>query len=231
IKKLVHVSSIAAIGRSRDGARLEEASSWQKSKLNSNYAISKFLAEQEVWRGMAEGLKAAIVNPSVILGAGRWDEGALQYFGLIWNKFPFYPVGATGFVDVRDLAVAMIRLMESNITGERFIISSENRTYRSVFNKIAECLDKRPPYLAANRLIRPFAWRLSWLQQKIFGGKRTITRETALLSSKTFYFDNSKSAEQLGMQYRPLDTTIEESSLKFIRSASHSFSSAVLPVT
>ena len=111
VDKLVHVSSIAAIGRSPEEKKVSENTKWQRSPLHSNYAISKYLSEQEAWRGMAEGLNVSVVNPSVILGSGRWEDGPLQLFRLGWKAFPFYATGVSGFVDVRDVAQAMILLL------------------------------------------------------------------------------------------------------------------------
>ncbi|MCB0663136.1 MAG: NAD-dependent epimerase/dehydratase family protein, partial [Saprospiraceae bacterium] len=145
IKKLVHVSSIAALGRPKDGAWINEKTSWETSKLNTNYAISKFLSELQVWRGIAEGLTAAIVNPSLILGGGFWDKGTAQMFPTLDKELPFYTPGGSGVVDVRDVAKFMILLMESEEHSKRFLLNSENVTYLELFSKIANQIGKKAP--------------------------------------------------------------------------------------
>ncbi|MBK7440418.1 MAG: NAD-dependent epimerase/dehydratase family protein [Bacteroidetes bacterium] len=104
IKKLVHISSIAALGRTgKKDEIVTEATPWDRKNLTSDYSISKFLAEREVWRAMAEGLNAVIVNPSIIVGAGNWDSGSCKLFTTIYNGFKYYTNGVTGYVDVRDV--------------------------------------------------------------------------------------------------------------------------------
>ena len=111
VKKFCHVSSIAALGRALEGETIDEESPWTHSKNNSVYSNSKHNGEMEVWRGIAEGLNATIVNPSLILGAGRWDSGSCELFNTIAKGFPFYTTGINGFVDVKDVVRAMITLL------------------------------------------------------------------------------------------------------------------------
>ena len=113
VKKLVHVSSVAAIGRVAGKKEVVETNRWERSPANSHYAITKFQAEAEAWRGLAEGLDVAIVNPSIIVGAGFWDEGSIRFFQQIDRGLRFCPPGGSGFVDVRDVARFMVNLMDS----------------------------------------------------------------------------------------------------------------------
>jgi nucleoside-diphosphate-sugar epimerase len=126
VQQFIHVSSIAAIGRSATRRHLSEVSKWETSSYNSQYAISKYLAEQEVWRAAAEGLSVSIVNPSVILGSGFWGENTSMFFQRIDNGLRFYPTGATGFVDVEDVATFILLLLESGKTSERYLLNGEN---------------------------------------------------------------------------------------------------------
>lgn len=231
IDKLVHVSSIATLGRSRDGLTLDESNKWVRSRFNTRYAISKFQAEQEVWRGIAEGLRAAIVNPAIILGSGRWDEGSLKLYELAWNAYPFYTKGGTGFVDVRDVARFMIRLMQSDIHNERFILSAENRSYREVVTGIARRLGTQPPAYLLPDWLRAIAWRAEWLAARLTGRRPLITRETASNAARTFYFDNSRSRNALDFSYLPLERTLDESCLQFLESTAAKPATAVLPLT
>ncbi|MCP3928510.1 MAG: NAD-dependent epimerase/dehydratase family protein [Bacteroidetes bacterium] len=208
VKKFIHASSIAAIGRVKDDPHINENTEWQRSKLNTKYAISKYLSEQEVWRGAAEGLDVAIVNPSIILGSGFWDRGPSEIFTKIWNGFPFYPSGTTGFVDVRDVVRLMVLLLEKDISHKRFIVNGENLSYHKLFSEMAMALNKNTPHIKVNPFIREIAWRLSWLQSKITRKHPLITKETAHNSSKTFYYDNAKSVKELKFKYTPIRKTI-----------------------
>ncbi len=231
IEKLVHVSSIAAIGRSQDQQQITENSKWQIGSNNSEYGISKHLAEMEVWRGIAEGLPAVIVNPSNVLGSGFWRDRTStgQLFYKIWKGLRFSPTGGTGFVDVRDVARVMVLLMESGITGERYILSGENLLYKSVFNEIANVLDVPPPSISVNALMREIVWRGAWLLSKFSGSAPLITKETARASARTYFYDAEKSLHAIpGFRYTPIFETIEQTGRQFLECAKRDFQPAFL---
>jgi dihydroflavonol-4-reductase len=209
VKKMVFVSSVAALGRIRENEPITELMNWTEETSNSAYGQSKYLAEMEVWRGIAEGLEAVMVNPTIILGAGNWNEGSTKLFQSVYNEFPWYAEGTTGFVDVGDLVKAMLLLMESNITGQRFIISAENRSYREVFDLMAKAFGKRPPNKKVTPFIAKIVWRLeavkSWFTKK----DPLVTKETAATALARVNFDNSKLKKYLPeFSYKPLQTTI-----------------------
>src|SRR5882757_4792125 len=134
IRRFVHVSSVGALGRTAHGERVTEEKKWTDSKLNTSYAISKFYGEMEVWRAIGEGLPAVIVNPSTILGYGDWNTSSCAIFKNIYREFPWYSNGINGFVDVVDVANAVVALLESNITGQRYILNGDNWSFRQLFN-------------------------------------------------------------------------------------------------
>ena len=143
IKKLLFVSSVAALGRIREDGPINETMNWSEETSNSEYGKTKYLAEMEVWRGIGEGLDAVIVNPVIILGSGDWNGGSSGIFKSAYNEFPWYTDGMSGFVDVLDVVDAMQILMESNVVGQRYVLSAENIHYRDIFNAIAKAFDKK----------------------------------------------------------------------------------------
>ena len=189
VDRLLHVSSIAAIGKKQKSPDVSEQNKWDRSHPNSNYGISKYLAEQEVWRGMAEGLNVVIVNPSVIIGSANWHTGPARLFKQVWNGLKFYTEGTTGFVDVRDVARFMIQLMESDINGERYILNGDNLTFKTVFTEIAQSIQKAPPSIKVNQFIQGVAWRLGWIYSKITGKAPMVTKETASAAMSTYYYE------------------------------------------
>lgn len=211
IKKLVHVSSVAALGRIRENEVVNESMNWTEESNNSIYGLSKYLGELEVWRGVGEGLDAVIVNPVIILGKGDWHTGSSQIFKTVHDEFPWYTEGATGFVDVRDVAAAMIALMESNISSERFIISGENKTYREIFNLIADAFGKKQPQKKVSPFMAQVVWRMEAIKSWFTGKKPLLTRETAATAMANVQFDNSKLLKFLpGFKYRPMLETIKD---------------------
>lgn len=230
IEKLVHISSIAALGRTKDQKNVDENTLWQRNNANSNYSISKYLSEQEVWRGIAEGLPAAILNPSVIIGSGFWNIATGQMFQKVWEGLRFYPTGSTGFVDVRDVAVLAIKLMESDQLRERFLINNKNISYHEFFSEVAKKLNKKPPHLKVTPLMRGLAWRLDWLRSQLTGGPHLITKETANLVSRSYFYDNRKSVEAFDHQYIPFEKTLDDIARQFIESKKQGKDHAFLPL-
>ncbi|MEO5889991.1 MAG: NAD-dependent epimerase/dehydratase family protein [Ferruginibacter sp.] len=209
VKKMLHVSSVAALGRIRENEPVNETMNWTEDTSNSNYGQSKYLGEMEVWRGIGEGLDAVMVNPVIILGESDWNTGSSQIFKSVYNEFPWYTEGITGFVDARDVAKAMIALMESDISSERFIISAENRSYREIFNLIAQAFGKKLPRKKVTPFIAKIVWRLEAIKSLVTGKKPLVTKETAETALASVYYDNSKLLKFLpGFRYNTMEETI-----------------------
>ena len=210
IDKLVFVSSVAALGRIREDAPIDESMSWTPATSNSVYGQSKYLAEMEVWRGMAEGLNVAIVNPVIIFGAGDWNKGSSEIFKSAYDQFPWYTNGVSGFVDVLDVIDSMQILMDSPITGQRYIISAENLSYQNVFTKIAQAFNKRPPHRKVTPLLAAIVWRLEALKGMITGKTPLLTKETAATAQAVVHFNNEKFLKAFPtFKYRSMDSTIK----------------------
>ena len=215
VQKLCHVSSVSALGSRNDGEPLTEEEIWKPSKKRSAYSISKFRSEMEVWRGISEGLECVIVNPSVILGPGNWRRGTAGFFNRIQMGLGYYTGGMTGFVDVRDVCRCMIALMDSEISGQRYLLNGENLYYRDLFNQIADALGTpRPSKLATTRLTE-LGWRAEWLRSKFGFGRPQLTRETARSGHRITRYSNRKIAEATGHEFIPISETIRWTAEKF----------------
>ena len=211
VQKMLYVSSVAALGRLREDKMVDETMNWTEETSNSSYGQSKYLAEMQVWRGIGEGLDAVMVNPVIILGPGDWNGGSSQIFKNVYNEFPWYADGITGFVDVRDVVKAMMQLMNSPVTAERFIISAENRSYDDVFNLIAKAFGKKPPHKKVTRGIAKMVWRLEAIKSYFTGKDPLVTRETAATAMAKVHFDNRKLTRFLpGFTYRKIEESIAD---------------------
>ncbi|MEO6818914.1 MAG: NAD-dependent epimerase/dehydratase family protein [Ginsengibacter sp.] len=210
IKKLVHVSSVSALGRIREGELLNETMYWTEETSNSLYGKSKYLGEMEVWRGIGEGLNAVIVNPTIIFGGDDWDSGSMSIFKTAYNEFPWYTEGVSGFVDVRDVAQAMILLMGSEISAERIILNGENVPYRDIFTMIANQFYKKPPYKKVTPFLSEVVWRMEAVKSLFTGKKHLLTKETAHTAQTKSYFDNAKILKAFPeFQFTKIEKTIE----------------------
>ena len=210
IKKLCHVSSIATLGRAEQTNIVTEETSWKSSKQNSNYAISKYGGEREVWRGTEEGLNAVIVNPSIIIGIGDPGKGSSKLISTIDGMSLFYSNGINGFVDVRDVARAMVVLMESQIKNERFILNGANYSYRRLFELIALNLNKSKPRFAIPNLMLAIWWRIEKFRGMITGSTPIITKETARTSRHQYYYSGEKLKTKTGFNYTSPEETVAE---------------------
>lgn len=214
IQKLVHVSSIAALGRTgfagTDHTYIDEETHWEDNKANSAYAESKYFSEMEVWRGMAEGLHAAIVNPGIILGEGDWTLGSAHLMQIVYDEFPWFTEGVNSWVDVKDVVAAMIAVMDSDISDERYIVSAGNFSYKEIFTRMANALKKKPPYKRAGKWMTEIVWRLEVLKSRI--GKKTVTisKESARTAQTKCYYSNEKLQQHFpSFHYKSLDETID----------------------
>ncbi|HMI77461.1 MAG TPA: NAD-dependent epimerase/dehydratase family protein, partial [Ferruginibacter sp.] len=209
VKKMVYVSSVSAMGRIREGELINESMNWTEETSNSNYGQSKYLAELEVWRGIGEGLDAVIVNPVIILGPGDWSSSSTRIFKNVFEEFPWYSEGVTGFVDVRDVAEVMIQLMNSSVSAERFILSAENRSYRDVLTLMAHAFGKKPPHKKVTPVLAKIVCRLEAIKSFFTGKEPLVTKETARTAMTTVNFDNSKLKKYLpAFNYRKIDDSI-----------------------
>ncbi len=209
ITKFCHVSSIAALGRTANSEIITESSGWVTSKQNSYYAISKFNAEREVWRGINEGLNAVIINPSVILGPGDWTNDSSKIFSLVENGLLFYTNGVNAYTDVEDVVSSLIILMESDISSERYIIASENYSYRDLLNSIAIHLNKKLPRYHANSFLCELAWRAEKIKTLFTGSKPMITKHIARTASNKSYYSNKKFCNQFNYEFISVDESIK----------------------
>lgn len=211
IQKLCHVSSVASLGKNNDETIINEGCEWVDNPENSNYSKSKYLAELEVWRGIEEGLNAVIVNPSIILGPGFWDKGSSSFFKKIDQGMPFYTSGKNGFVDVLDVVSIMIKLMNSEVHSQRFIINGSNTSFKILSEQIALVLGKESPKYLVSELLLGLAWRLSSIYSFFSGKNPMLTKETCLSATKSKLYDNMSIRRLLKYDFR----SIEESCLTY----------------
>lgn len=216
VKKLVHVSSIAALGRSPRRRHLDESCKWVESRDNSRYAVSKYRSEMEVQRGIAEGLQAAIVSPSVIVGSRDWEEGMAGFFKKIDEGLKFCPVGGSGFVDVRDVVRFMLLLLESDLSGERYILNAVNLRHRAFFDMIARELGVPSPPVTVGPFLAEVAWRVEWLKEKILGTKPLAARESARASVTYYTYANEKSRSVFDFSYLNFEDTVRDTAKQYL---------------
>ena len=211
INRLVYISSVAALGRTAGGGHVNEERKWEDSKINTHYAITKHKAEMEVWRGMAEGLNAVILNPSTILGYGDWNSGSAAIFKNIYKGISWFTPGVNGFVDVEDVAIVTERILNTDISEQRFIVNGHTWAFKKLQETIAENFGKKKPTRAANPFLLGIAWRMEKIKSFFTGQKPLLTKESAKVACSKTWFENDKLLTALpGFSFRPLKETINK---------------------
>ena len=210
IKKLLHVSSIAAIG-GKPNDLISEETKWEKNEWTTHYGITKMLAEREVWRAEQEGLEVVMVNPGIILGSSSNENKAtMRVFKRIASgKMPFYSNGTNGFIDVRDVAKICIQLMNSPVHSERFILINQNLSFKDYFERIAKRLNVQPPKRALNKTLGNVFLFADWMASTLSRRKRSFTKEIFKVSMEHFEYSNEKIKRQLDYTFIPFDETID----------------------
>lgn len=208
IKKLCYVSSVATVGNTMNNDSITEETEWNQESDNSVYAITKYGAEIEVWRGTQEGLDVVIVNPGVILGGGIWRYGSGSLFKKAHKGLRYFAKGTVGLVAVEDVVSIMMKLIKSEIKNERFILVAENWTYKKFLQSLAHAVKVKPPKKLASLLLLKIAWRVDWLVHKLTGKRRLLTKQIVeSLSSKTNY-KSAKIEMALNYNFKSIDQTI-----------------------
>ena len=210
VEKFCYASSIAALGRTESGKQMDEKSTWEDSPLNSNYALSKYRAELEVWRAAEEGLNVVVVNPGVILGTGNWKKGSCRMLATAARKLPMYTEGVNGYVDVLDVAKAMINLMGSEISHERFVLVSANLSFKELFHLVNKHTGNADPKIKAPQWLTALGWMGDKMRSALLGKDPLITRETVRALHNRFYYKAEKIQQQTGFSFTPVETTIEQ---------------------
>lgn len=211
VDKFCHVSSTSAVGN-KDipvDEHINEEGKWVKTDETSGYSIAKYSAENEVWRGINEGLNAVIVNPSVIFGAGDWDESSMVIFKTIDKGLKFYPPGINSFVDARDVAKIMVELMTQQIFNERFLCIGGNYAFKEVFDMIASNMEKKKPSIRLNKTLMGIAWRASSLFAALTFSKPAVSRVTARSAFNVSKFSNQKIKNAIGYEFFDLEETVK----------------------
>lgn len=218
VSKLIHVSSIAAFGIPANSKVIDETFSDPNINKCFWYYRSKQYSEREAWRANEEGLNVVIVCPSTILGAGWWDAEPNSLFQEIYNGLKFYTTATNGFVDVRDVTSCMYQLMQSNISGEKFILSAENLSFRDVMWQMADEMKVKRPSLEAGKFLREVAWRTEAIKSLFTKKRPLITKESADLASINFTFSNEKIKRALNLNFKPIKEVIAETAEVFLKS-------------
>lgn len=210
VLKLCYVSSIATLEKRINKKVLDEEDIWSSQYFKTGYSISKYGAEMEVWRGAQEGISSVIVNPGVILGPGFWKNGSGSIFTKIHKGLKFYSEGITGFVSVEDVALAMRQLMKEDVKNERFILVSENLSFKNMFFLIADNFGVKRPSIRATSFMTQVVWRLEYLKSVLTGKNPLLTIHSARSIHRERRYSSEKIKQVLNFEFESIPTTVKK---------------------
>ena len=210
VTKICHISSVATLGKALAGQAITEETEWNPQQPGSGYAISKYGAEMEIWRGGQEGLKVCMLLPSVILGEGHWNSASGNLIKKGANGMPFYTPGGSGFVDVQDVVQAAILIANSAACeGEKFLLSAYNKDYKSFFTNLAIAFGSSKPRYEVPQWCMRIAASTDWLASRILGTPQRLSQALVDSIYKQSNYSSDKIKEKLDFEFTPWEQTIE----------------------
>jgi len=218
INHIIHVSSVGALGKAKDTHVITEESKWIAGSFNTDYAESKYLAELEVFRACEEGMFVSIVNPSVILSPGDWNRSSAKLFKFVWDEKIFYTHGQLNYVDVRDVAEVIFRLYENKekVNGQKFIASAGSVDFLPFFQQVAQRFSKRAPFIKVPAPLITLASFIESIRCYMTGSEPLIVAKTLRANRQKFVYSSEKAAQQLKMQFRALNETLDWCCTKYL---------------
>ena len=217
IKKFCHVSSVAALGDVPQDVLITEEFEWKGCARDNYYSISKYNAEREVWRASVEGLNVVIVNPAVVIGPGNWNMSSCLIFKEANKRIWYYPSGTAGYVDVRDVAGAMVMLVKSNSVNERFILAAENFSLREFSDMVHDVLGKKRSFIHAGPFLLGLAWRLEKVRCLFTGKKKVITKTIAQAVQERTSFSSEKLKRVTGFEFIRVIRSVKDTAEAFVK--------------
>jgi len=210
VSKFCFVSSIAACGNAPQHELIDENCSFNPNSHRTAYSQSKFSSEQVVWEAAKRGLNIIIVNPGVILGVSGTNKGSMQIFTQVKSGLPVFSYGGSGYIDVRDVAKAMILLTKSNITGERFILVAENCSNKEILSLMAKGFNKTTPFIGLHKNLLLTIGYLSEIAAGLFGFRPPFDRSLARSISHRSFYSNRKILNTIDIQFIPIAQSVKD---------------------
>ena len=209
VKWFGHMSSVASLGPNPEGF-VDEDYFWKQDKNHSNYALSKYLSEQEVWRAKEEGLAIQIFNPAVVIGPTGENGNLNTLYSRLKRGMPFYLNGSSGFIDVRDLASFCVLQWTKKTSGSRVILSAENLSQKEFLQIVCTALNVSPPRYPLSKTVFKIGSAVEFILRLGQSKKRLLQNDLFKMGSSKNRYENQKSL-QMGAHYRPIKEAVENS--------------------
>ena len=208
VDRVVHTSSIAALGRPTADVPIDETTEWRGAPHRSAYARSKRRAELEVHRGIAEGLDAVIVNPALVFGVGGPGTNTRRIVDAVRRGWlPAVPPGGTNVVDVQDVVAGLRNAMQQGESGRRYLLAGENHSWRAIADTLAKAFGVEPPSYTAPSFLLKTGAVVAEAVATVTRTRPALPLATARSATRTYRYDNTRARTELGCTFRPFADT------------------------
>lgn len=209
IRRIIHASSIVAVGATRRPIRLDEASPWTLGGKGVPYVTTKREGEQ-LALAFREGPEVVVVNPASVIGP---DDYSGSEFGIMCKRFwqgriPLVFGGGNNFVDVRDVAAGMLAAADRGRTGERYILGGMNLSYSTFNAELARVAGRTIPRFRLPTALARIGAAIGDQLKRKKSKRPVLSSAQARLLGLFFYYDCSKAARELAYRARPLRNTL-----------------------
>jgi dihydroflavonol-4-reductase len=213
VRRVVHTSSIVAVGGTKKPIVLDEAVSWNLKSCRVPYVTTKRWAEEAAMAENGNGLEVVVVNPGSVIGP---NDFAGSEFGTLIQRFwsgwiPFHFGGGNNYVDVRDVAQGIRLAAEIGRPGERYLLVGENRSFQQFYADLCRTAARRIPFVRLPSALAPIIGLLDDRLRRRGTRRPFLSSVQAKLMGLFFYFDGSKARRELGFNPRPLNQTLADS--------------------
>jgi dihydroflavonol-4-reductase len=207
VKRVVHTSSVAAIGPARPRGTADESQPFRVGHLGIAYANSKHEAEVEALRLAAHGLAVVIVNPSFVLGPDDPKGTSMELVRrFLLGRIPAYVDGGLNIVDVRDVARGHLLADQKGQVGERYILAGRNFTLDRLLSDFARISGREQ--LPVKLPGRPTALAVQVMARA--GVPLPVSPDEVRSATLWWTYRNTKARRELGFEPRPHEETLED---------------------
>lgn len=214
VRRFVHASTSGTVAVSKEPKVLDEKAPAPLALIGKwPYYRTKLYAETAALEANSASFEVVCVNPSLLLGPGDLhgsSTGDVESF--LAGKVPVAPAGGLSFVDVRDVAPAMLAAMERGKPGARYLLTGANMTVAAFLGRLARIADLDPPRLRAPKgtLLAKVGVRLLDRAKKVLPIDADMDEVSAEMGQVFWYCDSRRAAADLGFSPRDPGETLAD---------------------
>jgi dihydroflavonol-4-reductase len=212
VDKVVYTASIVAIGRPAPSKTADEDTLYADWDIDFAYGRSKHLSMWTALDFAAWGLDVRVVCPGLVIGPGdrRPTPSGRLILGIAQGKAPGYTDGGASYVDVRDAAAGHLAAATAGQAGRVYLVTAHNLTNRELIATVARVAGRslrprRIPTTIARLYVNAMAKRAARRNKR--PDIAPIFFEYGL---RECFYDNTRAVEELGMQFRPFETSVTD---------------------